>query len=105
MNFTHYDIGYRSRGTVVEVTLSGSAANVRLLDNTNFQSYLIGRHHRYFGGLVRRSPERLVVPQGGIWHVTVDLQGLLGQTRSSFASFHRRPSPHFLSTRRDRWLR
>ena len=83
MKFNHYDIGYQARGNVVEVTLSGSAANVRLLDSGNFQSYRSGRQHRYYGGLIRRSPARLVVPHSGNWHVTVDLQGLRGQTRSA----------------------
>lgn len=83
MNFTHYDLGYQERGTVVEVSLSGSAANVRLLDSSNFQSFSNGRRHQYYGGLIRRSPARLVVPHSGTWHVTVDLQGLRGQTRSS----------------------
>jgi len=83
MKFTHYDLGYLARGTVVEVTLSGSAANVRLLDGSNFQKYQSGRQHRYYGGLVRRSPTRLVIPQSGHWHVTIDLQGLRGTTRSS----------------------
>lgn len=83
MNFTHYNLGYQKRGTVVEVTLSGSAANVRLLDSLNFQSYRSGRQHRYYGGLITRSPARLVVPHSGSWHVTVDMQGLRGQTRSS----------------------
>jgi hypothetical protein len=83
VNFTHYDLGYQPRGTVVEVILSGSAANVRLLDSSNFQSYRSGRQHRYQGGLITRSPARLAVPQSGNWHVTVDMQGLRGQTRSS----------------------
>ena len=37
MKFTHYNLGHQSRGTTVEVTLRGSAANVRLLDSLNFQ--------------------------------------------------------------------
>lgn len=68
---------------MVEVTLSGSAANVRLMDSSNFQSYKVGRRHRYYGGLIRQSPARIPVPHSGTWHVTVDLQGLRGQTRSS----------------------
>jgi hypothetical protein len=83
MKFIHYPIGYQERGTVVEVTLSGSAANVRLLDNSNFQNYKSGRKHTYYGGLVRRSPTRLTVPNSGTWHVTVDMQGLRGQTNAS----------------------
>ncbi|WP_420645879.1 DUF1883 domain-containing protein [Candidatus Leptofilum sp.] len=83
MKFNHYNLGYLKRGTVVEVTLKGSAANVRLMDSTNFQSYKSRRRHRYFGGLIRKSPARLVVPSSGHWHVTVDMQGLKGQTRSA----------------------
>jgi hypothetical protein len=83
VQFTHYDLGHQTRGTVIEVTLSGSAANVRLLDSSNFQSYRAGRQHRYYGGRITRSPARLVIPHAGHWYVTVDLQGLRGQTRSS----------------------
>ncbi len=83
MQFTHYDLGHQERGTVVEITLSGSAANVRLLDNSNFQNYKSGRKHKYYGGLVRKSPTRLTIPNSGNWNVTVDMQGLRGQTRSS----------------------
>ncbi len=83
MNFTYYDIGFQERGTVVEVTLSGSAANVRLMDGSNYASYRSGRTHRYHGGLMRRSPARIVIPSSGHWHVTVDLQGLVGKTSSS----------------------
>jgi hypothetical protein len=88
--FTHYDLGYRQRGEIVEVTLSGSAANVRLLDSSNFQSYRNGRSHRYIGGLARQSPVRLQVPHSGNWHVTVDLQGLRGNVRSGIRIM---PSP------------
>ena len=83
MNFQRYSLGHQQRGNVVEVTLSGSAANVRLLDSGNLQNYKSGRQHRYYGGLVRRSPTRLVIPHTGSWYVVVDLQGLSRQVRSS----------------------
>lgn len=83
MNFTHYDMGQLSSGQVVEVTLSGSAANVRLMDSSNFSSFKAGRQHRYIGGLVKRSPYRMQVPSSGRWHVTVDMIGLRGTVRSS----------------------
>lgn len=83
MRFNHYDLGFLDRGTVVEVTLSGSAANVRLMDSSNLGSYRSGRQHRYYGGLITRSPARLVVPNSGHWHVTVDMQGLRGTVRSA----------------------
>ncbi|WP_026706565.1 DUF1883 domain-containing protein [Flavobacterium soli] len=83
MNFTHYDLGRKERGQIVEITLSGSAANVRLMDSSNFQNYKNGRQHRYFGGLAKQSPVRLSIPSTGSWHVTVDMQGLRGTVRSS----------------------
>ena len=81
--FTYYDLGHRSSGEIVEITLSGSAANVRLMDSSNYQSFKNGRQHRYIGGLAKRSPVRLQVPHSGHWYVTVDLQGLQGSVRSS----------------------
>lgn len=83
MNFTHYKFDRLQSGDVIEVTLQGSAANVRLMNNSNFQSYRNGRKHQYYGGLVKRSPYRLTVPSSGQWHVTVDMAGLRGQVRSS----------------------
>jgi hypothetical protein len=82
MNFTHYDLGYRQRGEVIEVTLS-SGANVRLMDPSNFSSYRSGRNHRYHGGLIDRSPYRVAIPNSGNWHLTVDVAGLRNGTRSS----------------------
>ena len=67
----------------MEVTLQGSAANVRLMDNSNFNSFKAGRRHTYHGGLVKKSPVQLKVPRSGTWHVTVDMQGLRGTVRSS----------------------
>jgi len=90
MNFTHYDIGNRTKGEIVEVTLVGNAANVRLMDSSNFNSYRNGKKHTYFGGLVQRSPIRLGIPNSGHWHVTVDMQGLSGSTKSSIRFL---PSP------------
>lgn len=83
MRFIHHQLGHLERGSVVEVTLRGSAANVRLMDSSNLSSYKNGRQHRYYGGLITRSPARLTVPSSGTWHVTVDMQGLRGETRSS----------------------
>lgn len=83
MNFTHYDLGHVERGSVVVVTLSGSAANVRLMDSSNLSNFRSGRRHTYHGGLARNSPVRLAVPHSGRWHLTVDMQGLRGTVRSS----------------------
>jgi len=83
MNYNVYDLGQLKRGDRVQVSLSGNAANVRLMDSSNYQSYRNGRNHRYTGGLVKHSPIVLGVPNSGHWYITVDLQGLRGTVRSS----------------------
>ena len=83
MNFTHYKLGHVAAGTVVEITLKQSAANIRLMDSSNFNNFKAGRRHSYHGGLVDRSPFQLTVPRTGTWHVTVDMQGLRGSAQSS----------------------
>lgn len=82
MDFNYYDLGYLNSGDVVEVSLQGSAANVRLMDSSNYSSFKSGRQHRYIGGLAQQSPVRLQVPNSGKWYVTVDMQGLRGSVRS-----------------------
>jgi len=82
VKFSHYKLGHVAGGSVVEVSLQGSAANVRLMDQSNFNHYKAGRGHRYHGGLVRKSPFRVQVPRSGAWHVAVDMQGLRGTVRS-----------------------
>jgi hypothetical protein len=83
MKFNQYDLGHLDRGQTVEITLSGSAANVRLMNSSNLSAYKSGRQHRYYGGLMKRSPAHITVPRSGHWYVTVDMQGLRGTTRSS----------------------
>lgn len=79
----YHDLGQRTAGELVEVTLSGSAANVRLMDSSNYQSFRAGRQHRYYGGFANRSPVRLQIPHSGRWYVTIDLGGYAGTVRSA----------------------
>ncbi len=83
MKFQQYDLGHRKGGEIVEVTLQGSAANVRLMDSSNFQSFRSGRQHRAIGGHATQSPVRLQIPHSGHWHVVIDLGGYRGTVRSS----------------------
>lgn len=82
MSFIHNDLGRRSAGEIVEVTLT-RGANVRLMDSSNFSNYRNRRKHRYYGGLAKRSPVRLEIPRSGHWHVAIDMEGLRGSTRTS----------------------
>ena len=83
MKFVQHSLGHRNGGEIVEITLEGSAANVRLMDSSNLSSYKRGERHHYYGGLAKQSPVRLQIPHSGTWYVTVDLQGLRGSVRSS----------------------
>ena len=82
MNFSYYDFGHLERGRIVEVQLS-AAANVRLMDSTNYSNYKNGRRHRYYGGYVTRSPYRITVPNSGHWYLTIDLGGYAGKVKHS----------------------
>lgn len=53
MNFTHYDLGNLGKGRIVEIILQGNAANVQLMDSSNFNNYRNGRQYRYIGGLAK----------------------------------------------------
>jgi len=80
--FNYWDLGQLKRGAVVRVTLSGNAANVRLLDSSNYRSFKNGRNARGVGGLVKRSPVDLTVPSSGHWYVVVDYGGHAGSGRA-----------------------
>jgi hypothetical protein len=83
VNFSYYDLKQRSQGDMVEVTLSGNAANVFLVDSSNFSSYKNGRRYTYHGGNVTRSPARLGVPRSGHWYLVIDFGGHPGQVKHS----------------------
>jgi hypothetical protein len=81
--FLKFDLGNLSSGQIVEVSLSGSAANVLLLDSSNLSNYTNGRRHSFYGGLAKKSPVRIPVPNSNHWYVVVDMNGLVGKTNAS----------------------
>ena len=83
VNYWSSDLGMISAGAVVEVSLTGTAANVMLLDSSNFASYKSGRSFRYVGGHFRSSPIRLTSPSPGHWHVVIDYGGSAGSGKAS----------------------
>ena len=82
MNFSYYDLGQRNKGEIVEVRLS-AAANVRLMNSSNYSNYKNGRKHHYYGGYVKTSPYRIPIPTSGHWSVTIDLGGYAGKVKHS----------------------
>jgi hypothetical protein len=69
---------------VVEITLRGNAANVLLMDSSNFSTFSRdGSYGRAYGGLAQQSPVHLTIPAGGHWYVVLHMDGLRGQTNAS----------------------
>lgn len=83
MKYKAYDLGDLKGGEIVEVILSGNAANVKLMDSTNFNNYKNNERHDYYGGHATKSPVKLEVPGSGHWYVSIDLGGYSGSVESS----------------------
>ncbi|MFC6255476.1 DUF1883 domain-containing protein [Kocuria oceani] len=92
VKFIKYHWNRLEKGATIVVSLS-TAANVRLMDSTNFNAYKNGRRHRYAGGLVRKSPFRITVPKTGNWYLTIDLMGLKGTNVRHSATVEPPPLP------------
>ncbi|WP_236783315.1 DUF1883 domain-containing protein [Aliivibrio fischeri] len=82
MDFQHYNLGYLNQGQAVEISLQGNAANVILVDSTNFDRYRRGQQFQHYGGYVTTSITKLPVPRTGHWHVAIDLGGRSGKVAS-----------------------
>ena len=80
--FNYWDLGHQDRGAVVRVTLAGNAANVRILDSSNYSAFKNGRRARFHGGLVKRSPVEIPIPRSGHWYVVIDYGGRAGRGRA-----------------------
>lgn len=80
--FKHYDLMGQRAGTVIEVTLN-AVNNVRLMTPANFQRFKELLDFKYIGGVAKKSPIRLVVPEDGHWHLIVDMEGHHGMADSA----------------------
>jgi hypothetical protein len=81
MNYLHYELDVGSND-VIEVTLD-HAANVQLMDSSDYYNYKDRRSFLYYGGYVTKSPYRLRAPYQGRWHLTIDLGGYEGTVKAS----------------------
>ena len=82
MQWQLYDLGSVSAGKIVEVIL-GYAANVRIMDSSNYSSFKAGRNARFIGGYVTRTPYKVTLPNSAHWYVVIDLGGYAGKVKSA----------------------
>lgn len=80
--YTHYDLHPQRAGTVFEVTLNG-VNNVRLMTAANFQRFTELLDFKYVGGVAKKSPVRIAIPENGHWHLIVDMEGHAALAESS----------------------
>lgn len=72
MDYLAWNLGTCPAGTCFEVHLDGSAANVFLVDSTEFSAYKRGRDYTYYGGFYDYTPLTLEVPYRARWYLVVD---------------------------------
>jgi hypothetical protein len=83
MRFMHHDLGTVPGGSVVDVELTGTEANVLLLDDTALAQYQRGGRYQYYGGHYKTSPAHIPVPSTRRWHLVVDLGGSHGTVHAN----------------------
>jgi hypothetical protein len=79
MEHVYVDLGQLARGTVVELHLTGNAANVWLMDSSTYSRYKRGQSGRAIGGHTTRTPVRLQTDHAGRWYAAADLGGYPGR--------------------------
>jgi hypothetical protein len=85
--FDYFELKSCERGDVWRVELD-RAANVFLVDSSNFSAFKAGRSFRYYGGLIKRSPHDFVIPRAGRWYVVAHSWGLRYPARISIRPLH-----------------
>ena len=82
MKYIFKDLGPLEAGKFIEVGLSTSA-NVRFMDNENFEKFKNKETHDFIGGFVRFTPYTIKLPVAAHWIVVVDLGGMPGTVNAS----------------------
>lgn len=80
--FTHYDLKELRAGTTIEVSLN-AVNNVRLMTAANYQRFTELLDFKYLGGVAKKSPIRLTLPETAHWHLIVDMEGHAALAESS----------------------
>lgn len=80
--FQQFDLHQCKKGDAWRVELT-AAANVFLVDASNFAAFRAGRRFQYDGGLLTRSPHDFVIPRSGHWYIVAHAWGLRRSGRIS----------------------
>ncbi|KQQ58807.1 MULTISPECIES: DUF1883 domain-containing protein [Rhizobium/Agrobacterium group] len=80
--FTHYDLKELRAGAIIEVSLN-AINNVRLMNSGNYQRFTEMLDFKYLGGVAKKSPLRVVIPETSHWHLIVDCEGHAALAESS----------------------
>lgn len=84
MQYVYNDLGQCKRGDIAEFHLSGSQANIALLDSSNYNAFRNGRSFRGVIRLATGSPVRLAIPSSGHWYGVIYIPpGYTGRVRGS----------------------
>ena len=81
MRFLKYPVTTET-GDAILVTLSGNAAKVMVMSDTDLRSYQSQGRFNYFGGYFKQSPA-IIRPPAGHWNVVIDLGGRAGRVSAS----------------------
>ena len=73
MSFVHAR-EYLNAGDIIVVQCSHQC-NVRVMSDTDFQSFKSGGSYHYHGGHFKMLPARIAAPNSGYWNTTIDLGG------------------------------
>jgi hypothetical protein len=79
MEHMYVDLGQLPRGTVVELHISGNAANVWLMDSSTYSRYKRDNSVRAIGGHATQTPVRLQTDRSAHWYAAADLGGYPGR--------------------------
>ena len=86
MDFIHYQV-QAGPNQLIQVRLNDTA-NVRVLDNVDYNKYLRGSSDIGTSSLVETGVFEYRPHRSGLWHVIVDLNGISGQVTAKVEVFH-----------------
>jgi hypothetical protein len=85
----HYKI-LTGPGDLIRVHLSGSAANVLVMDDLNYAGYQQGKTYNYYGGHYTRTPVIIKPGVYGQLNIVINLGGFAGSVRAVVQIVHPR---------------